>query len=30
MDQAVSNVLKSLNLSNKTDYQKIKAIYDYI
>lgn len=30
MNQAVSNVLKSLNLSNKTDYQKIKAIYDYM
>lgn len=30
MDQAVADLLSSLNLSGKTDYQKIKAIYDYI
>lgn len=30
MDQAVANLLKTLDLSGKTDYQKIKAIYDYI
>lgn len=30
MDQAVADLLSSLDLSNKTDYQKIKAIYDYI
>ena len=30
VDEEVSNLLKSLDLSNKTDYQKVKAIYDYI
>ena len=30
MDQAVADLLSSLDLSSKTDYQKIKAIYDYI
>ena len=30
MDQAVADLLSSLDLSGKTDYQKIKAIYDYI
>ena len=30
VDQAVANLLKTLDLSGKTDYQKIKAIYDYI
>lgn len=30
MDQAVADLLSSLALSGKTDYQKIKAIYDYI
>ena len=28
--QKVSSVLSSLNLTGKTDYQKVKAIYDYI
>ena len=30
MDQTVADLLSSLDLSSKTDYQKIKAIYDYI
>ena len=30
VDEEVSNLLKSLDLSNKTDYQKVKAIYVYI
>ena len=30
MDQAIADLLSSLDLSSKTDYQKIKAIYDYI
>ena len=30
MDTAVQNVLTSLNLQGKSDYQKIQAIYDYI
>ena len=30
VDEEVSNLLKSLDLSNKTDYQKVKAIYYYI
>lgn len=30
MDQAVADLLSSLDLSGKTDYQKIKVIYDYI
>ncbi|MEI3221953.1 MAG: leucine-rich repeat protein [Dorea sp.] len=30
IDQAVADLLSSLDLSGKTDYQKIKAIYDYI
>ena len=30
VDEAISNLLKSLDLTNKTDYQRIKTIYDYI
>ena len=30
MDTAVSNLLKSLNVSGKSDYQKVGAVYDYI
>ena len=30
VNQAVSDLLQSLELSKKTDYQKVKAIYDYI
>ncbi len=30
MNTAVANVLKQLNLSGKSDYQKVRAIYDYI
>lgn len=30
MDQTVADLLSSLDLSSKTDYQNIKAIYDYI
>lgn len=30
VDKAVSNLLKSLNLSGKSDYQKIKSVYDYM
>ena len=30
LDTAVSNLLRSLNLSGKSNYQKVKAVYDYI
>ena len=30
MDQAVSSLISSLNLSGKNEYQKAKAIYDYM
>ena len=30
LDTAVSNLLKSLNVGKKSDYQKVKAVYDYI
>ena len=30
LDSAVSKLLKNLNVSNKSDYQKVKAVYDYI
>ena len=30
MDQAVSSLISSLNLSGKSEYQKAKAIYDYM
>ncbi|RXS76446.1 transglutaminase domain-containing protein [Blautia faecicola] len=30
MDQAVSSLISSLNLSGKNEYQKTKAIYDYM
>jgi len=30
MDTAVSNLLDSLDLDGKSDYEKVKAIYDYI
>jgi len=30
LDTAVSNLLKNLNVSKKSDYQKVKAVYDYI
>ena len=30
LDTAVANLLKTLNVSSKSDYQKICAVYDYI
>ena len=30
VDKAVSSLLTSLNLSGKSDYQKIKSVYDYM
>ena len=30
MDKEVSKLLASFNLSNKSDYEKVKAIYDYM
>lgn len=30
VDTAVNNILKELNVANASDYQKIKAVYDYI
>lgn len=30
MDTACSNVISSLNLSGKSDYEKVRAIYDYV
>lgn len=30
VEKAVSNLLASLNLSGKSDYQKIKSVYDYM
>ena len=30
MNTAVTNLLKTLNLKNKSDYEKVKGVYDYI
>ena len=30
MDEKVDEIIKSLKLSGKTDYQKVKSIYDYL
>jgi transglutaminase/protease-like cytokinesis protein 3 len=30
LDEKIASILKSLNLKNATDYQKVKAIHDYI
>lgn len=30
VDNAVASLLKSLNVSGKSDYEKVKAVYDYI